>query len=107
MAEKERKVGGAAGSRRIQAKKEELERKKRTEARREKAAARNEEVLKGARGRIKGKKEIYVVQPGDSLSKIAKEIYGDASRWPEIFEANKDQISDPNLIRVGQELVIP
>ena len=49
----------------------------------------------------------YVVKAGDSLSKIAKEVLGDARRWPEIFEANKDQIKDPNLIRVGQELKIP
>jgi len=50
---------------------------------------------------------VYVVKSGDSLSKIAKELLGDARRWPEIFEANKDQIKDPNLIRVGQELKIP
>jgi nucleoid-associated protein YgaU len=50
---------------------------------------------------------LYVVKAGDSLSKIAKEVLGDARRWPEIFEANKDQIKDPNLIRVGQELKIP
>ena len=49
----------------------------------------------------------YVVKAGDTLSKIAQEFYGDASRWNEIFEANKDQIADPNLIRVGQELRIP
>jgi nucleoid-associated protein YgaU len=49
----------------------------------------------------------YVVQPGDSLSKIAKELLGDAARWPEIFELNKDQIKDPNLIHVGQELRLP
>ncbi len=52
-------------------------------------------------------KNVYVVQSGDSLSKIAKEELGDASRWPEIFELNKDQIKDPNLIRVGQELRLP
>ena len=51
--------------------------------------------------------EIYEVQPGDSLSKIAKEKYGDMARWQEIFEANKDQIKDPSLIQVGQKLVIP
>ncbi len=51
--------------------------------------------------------EIYEVQPGDSLSKIAKEKLGDMKRWPEIFEANKDKIKDPNLIQVGQKLVIP
>jgi len=48
-----------------------------------------------------------VVQSGDSLSKIAKEVLGDAKRWPEIFEANKDKIKDPNLIYPGQELDIP
>jgi nucleoid-associated protein YgaU len=51
--------------------------------------------------------KMYVVQPGDSLSKIAKEKLGDAARWPEIFELNKDQIEDPNLIQVGQELRLP
>jgi nucleoid-associated protein YgaU len=49
----------------------------------------------------------YVVEAGDTLSKIAKKFYGDADRWTEIFEANKDQISDPNVISVGQELKIP
>jgi nucleoid-associated protein YgaU len=51
--------------------------------------------------------QIHVVQPGDSLSKIAKDVYGDASRWREIFEANRDQISEPNLIRPGWKLRIP
>jgi nucleoid-associated protein YgaU len=55
----------------------------------------------------KKKEETYVVQPGDSLSKIAKEKLGDAARWPEIFELNKDQIKDPNLIHVGQKLRLP
>lgn len=50
---------------------------------------------------------IYVVQRGDSLSKIAKEVYGNAGRWKEIYEANRDQIQDPSLIRPGQELRIP
>lgn len=49
----------------------------------------------------------YAVQSGDSLSAIAQSVYGDAGRWPEIFEANKDQISNPNLIHPGQELRIP
>ncbi len=49
----------------------------------------------------------YVVKPGDSLSKIAKELLGDANRWPEILEANKDQIADANQISPGQELKIP
>jgi nucleoid-associated protein YgaU len=50
---------------------------------------------------------IYVVQRGDSLSKIAQEVYGDSSRWREIFDANREQIKDPKLIRPGQELRIP
>ncbi len=49
----------------------------------------------------------YVVKAGDSLSAIAKAVYGNAARWPEIFEANKDLIKDPKLIRPGQELRIP
>jgi nucleoid-associated protein YgaU len=53
------------------------------------------------------KPKVYVVKSGDSLSKIAKEVLGDASRWPEIYEANKDQIKDPNLIYPGQELKLP
>jgi LysM repeat protein len=50
---------------------------------------------------------IYVVKPGDTLSGIAKKVYGKAGRWPEIYEANKDRIKDPNLIRPGWELRIP
>ena len=51
--------------------------------------------------------KIYVVKSGDSLSKIAKREYGDAGAWKAIFEANKDQIKDPNLIHPGQKLKIP
>jgi|GEM_PF-1257680 len=54
-----------------------------------------------------GTEATYVVQPGDTLSKIAKQIYGDFRLWPLIFEANRDQIADPGLIRVGMELQIP
>jgi LysM repeat protein len=49
--------------------------------------------------------EIYVVKSGDSLSKIAKHYSG--LTWQKIFEANKDQIKDPNLIHPGQKLKIP
>ena len=49
----------------------------------------------------------YVVRAGDSLSAIAQKYYGDANRWKEIWEANKDKVPDPNLITVGQELRIP
>jgi nucleoid-associated protein YgaU len=50
---------------------------------------------------------IYVVKSGDSLSKIAQEVYGKAGRWKEIYEANKDQIDNPSLIRPGWKLRIP
>ena len=51
--------------------------------------------------------EIYTVVAGDSLSKIAKRVYGDAKEWRRIFEANRDQIENPDLIRPGQKLKIP
>ena len=68
-----------------------------------KLQAKQPKVAKAAKVEL----ETYVVQPGDSLSKIAKEKYGDMMRWPEIFEANKELLKDPNLIQVGQKLVIP
>ena len=49
----------------------------------------------------------YVVQRGDSLWKIAKNLLGSGSRWNEIYEANRDVIRDPNMIYVGLELTIP
>jgi nucleoid-associated protein YgaU len=49
----------------------------------------------------------YTVKSGDSLSKIAKEQYGNAGDYMKIFEANRDKLSDPNKIQPGQELVIP
>jgi nucleoid-associated protein YgaU len=51
--------------------------------------------------------KIYEVQSGDSLSKIARKEYGDASKWQLIFEANKDILKDPNKIFPGQKLKIP
>ena len=52
-------------------------------------------------------KEYYTVKGGDSLSKIAKQLYGDAQQWHKIHQANLDQIKDPNLIHPDQKLVIP
>lgn len=49
----------------------------------------------------------YTVKPGDTLSKIAKQFYGDANAYMEIFQANTDRLKDPNKIAAGQELVIP
>ncbi|MEM6698673.1 MAG: peptidoglycan-binding protein LysM [Bacteroidota bacterium] len=49
----------------------------------------------------------YEVKKGDYLSKIAKEVYGDAMKYPVIFEANKPMLKDPDLIYPGQVLRIP
>jgi nucleoid-associated protein YgaU len=49
----------------------------------------------------------YEVKKGDTLWKIAKEVYGDGSLYPEIFKANQDTLSDPDKIKVGQKLRIP
>ncbi len=49
----------------------------------------------------------YTVQPGDTLSKISKQFYGEAGKYMKIFEANRDKLTNPDLIRVGQVLTIP
>lgn len=49
----------------------------------------------------------YDVQPGDNLSKISKEVYGDPNKYNAIFEANKPMLSHPDKIYPGQKLVIP
>ena len=49
----------------------------------------------------------YTVKSGDSLWKIAKQMYGDGSQYTKIYEANKDKIKNPNLIYAGQNLIIP
>jgi len=61
----------------------------------------------GAAGGASKESRTYIVQSGDTLSKIAKEYYGDANRYMDIFNANTDKLSDPNKIHPGQELVIP
>ena len=50
---------------------------------------------------------MHVVQSGDTLSAIAKEYLGDASKYPAIFEANRPMLTDPDLIFPGQVLRIP
>jgi LysM repeat protein len=56
------------------------------------------------------RKDIYgkhTVVSGDTLSKLAKRYLGDANAYMKIFEANKDILKDPNMIKVGQQLTIP
>ncbi len=49
----------------------------------------------------------YEIKAGDTLSKISKEVYGDANLYNKIFEENKEVIKDPNLIYPGQKIRIP
>jgi LysM repeat protein len=49
----------------------------------------------------------YTVKSGDTLSKIAKELYGNANEYHKIFDANTDILDSPDKIQVGQELKIP
>lgn len=51
--------------------------------------------------------QTYTVKSGDTLWKIASHFYGDGSKYPKIFEANKDVLDDPDRIMPGQELRIP
>ena len=56
---------------------------------------------------ITDRERTYTVVAGDTLSKIAKREYGDASKWHAIYEANKDTIKNPDLIYPGQTFKIP
>ena len=51
--------------------------------------------------------KFYTVRSGDTLGKIAKSFYGDAGKYPLIFEANQPMLADPDKIYVGQNLRIP
>lgn len=51
--------------------------------------------------------DTYVVQKGDTLEKISKEVYGDWKKWKKIYEANKDKLKSPDRIYLGQKLKIP
>ena len=54
-----------------------------------------------------GSAQTYTVKAGDTLSKIAKDLLGHANAYQDIFEANRDQLSDPDKIKPGQVLKIP
>jgi len=51
--------------------------------------------------------QTYTVVSGDTLSKISRHFYGSANHWNDIFQANRDQLSNPDLIKPGQVLKIP
>jgi hypothetical protein len=60
-----------------------------------------------AAGGGQGRGQTYTVKPGDNLSKISKQFYGDPNEYMRIFYANRDTLRDPDRIQVNQELVIP
>lgn len=60
-----------------------------------------------AAGGGQGTGQTYEVKPGDNLSKISKQFYGDPNEYMRIFYANQDKLRDPDLIQVGQKLTIP
>jgi nucleoid-associated protein YgaU len=56
---------------------------------------------------VPGRNASYTVRPGDTLSKISQQFYGNANRYMKIFDANRDVLTDPNKIEPGQSLQIP
>lgn len=67
----------------------------------------SKDVVADIQARPGAEPETYTVKSGDTLSGIAKALLGDAKAYPKIFEANRDQLSDPNKIQPGQILKIP
>lgn len=57
--------------------------------------------------RVKAGERSYIVQSGDNLAKISERFYGSAAQWKKIWEANRDIISDPDVLKVGIKLYIP
>ena len=51
--------------------------------------------------------QTYTVKSGDTLTRISLQFYGSANEYMRIFYANRDKLSDPDRIQVGQQLVIP
>lgn len=70
--------------------------------------ARNAEKVQKTKNQIsKVTSKTYIVKRNQTLSHIALEVYGDASLWPKIWNANKKTVKNPNLIYPGQKLIIP
>jgi len=61
----------------------------------------------GVPGQTVSAPETYMVQKGDGLMAIARRFYGDASMWRKIYEANRNTITSPDVIKVGWVLTIP
>ncbi len=66
-----------------------------------------EEKKEEVSSEVKVSTKEYIVQKGDSLSKIAQKEMGGAHRWKYLYELNKDQIKNPNKLKAGIKIVIP
>ncbi|CAK7022849.1 hypothetical protein CUZ56_00726 [Saezia sanguinis] len=64
-------------------------------------------IASAAQAAAEPKVDYYIIQKGDTLSKIAKQFYGNANDYPKIFAANKEVIQDPDKIFPGQKIRIP
>jgi len=71
------------------------------------AAGQPSSLRQGNGGQLRPAERMYTVKPGDTLSKIAKQMYGDPNEYQKIFDSNRDQLRDPNEIRPGQQSKIP
>jgi nucleoid-associated protein YgaU len=65
------------------------------------------DTTKGPEGGAPDYTQWHEVKKGETLSKIAEHYYGDPMLYPKIFEANRDVLKNPDLIRIGQKLRIP
>jgi nucleoid-associated protein YgaU len=65
------------------------------------------DVNSGSSSTAPSSEKTYEVKSGDTLSRIAKQEYGNANEWRRIFDANKDILKDPDKIYPGQQLRIP
>ncbi len=66
-----------------------------------------EQVAAEAEKAAKSKVRTYVVQSGDTLVSISKKFYQTPSRWKDILDANQNQLSNPDELRVGQTIILP
>ena len=67
----------------------------------------DEQAVPQAQAQGQEAQKTYTVKKGDTLSRIAQALYGDASLYRKIFDANRDKLSDPDQIRPGQVLLVP
>lgn len=67
----------------------------------------DESELQKTGGAASGGGQTYTVKAGDTLSKISQHFYGDAAKHLDIYYANRDQIQDPDDLKVGQQITIP